>query len=72
MDEARKAQVLVDHMVDVLIKYGVVPAIKEILAMMGHDCGYCVYPTKRLSDEERKALRKDLDAMKFEEVYLNY
>lgn len=72
MDEARKAQVLVDHMVDVLIKYGVVPAIKEILAMMGHDCGYCVYPTKRLSDDERKALRKDLDDMKFEEVYLNY
>ena len=72
MDEARKAQVLVDHMGDVLIKSGVVPAIKEILAMMGHDCGYCVYPTKRLSDDERKALRKDLDDMKFEEVYLNY
>ena len=70
LEGARQAQFRVDRLIHVLIKYGVVPAIKEILAMEGFDCGACVYPTKRLTREEREALAKDLKDLEFEKNYL--
>lgn len=68
--EAQKAQYQVNRFIDICIKFGVVPTVKEILSMIGFDCGYCVYPTKRLSDEEKSNLRKELDAIQFEAEYL--
>ena len=44
--------------------------LKEILGRLGFDCGHCVYPQKRLSDEERAALAKALDDMDYEREYL--
>lgn len=62
---ARAAQLEADHLIDILIRYGVVPAIKEALGMMGFDCGCCVAPTKRLSEAERVSLRTELEAAGF-------
>lgn len=60
---ALKAQLDADHLIDVLVRYGVVPAIKEVLRIQGFDSGYCVAPSKRLSKEERTKLKKDLDTL---------
>lgn len=70
LQTAREAQFQVDHLIHVLVRYGVVPAVKEILNMLGYACGSCVAPAKRLSSGERSALRADLDALSFETVYL--
>lgn len=67
---AQQAQFRANQLISILIKYEVVPSVKEVLKMLGYDCGYGVYPTKRLSDDEIKALRRDLDAIEYEKYYL--
>ena len=62
-EKARKAQLESDHLVDVLVRYGVVPAIKAALGMLGFDCGACVAPTRRLGNSECAALRTELHAL---------
>lgn len=71
MEEAQDLQYRADRMIHILIRYGVVPSVKEILKRMGYDCGYCVYPTKRLGEEEVRKLYQELDEIHFEEEYLN-
>ena len=43
---------------------------KEILDMLGFDCGYSVYPQKRFTEEERAAFRAALKELRFEETYI--
>ena len=43
---------------------------KDALAMIGFDCGYQVYPQKRFTEEEQKAFRDALKAIRYEEEYL--
>ena len=57
-------------MIALLIKFGVVVGIKDLLDMLGFDCGYQVYPQKRFKDEEREAFRKALKEINFEEEYI--
>ena len=71
MEEAQDLQYKANRMIHILIRYGVVPSVKEILKRMGYDCGYCVYPTKRLGEEEVRKLYQELDEIHFEEEYLN-
>lgn len=71
MEEAQELQYKANRMIHILIRYGVVPSVKEILKRMGYDCGYCVYPTKRLGEEEVQKLYQELDEIHFEEEYLN-
>ncbi|MCI8852571.1 MAG: N-acetylneuraminate lyase [Lachnospiraceae bacterium] len=71
MEEAQKLQYKANRVIQILIRYGVVPSVKEILKRMGYDCGYCVYPAKRLELEEAQKLNKELDELRFEEEYVN-
>ena len=69
-DAAQQAQYKANKLIELLIKYGVVCGIKDILNMLGYDCGYQVYPQKRFTDEERSAFRAELKALHYEEEYL--
>lgn len=70
IDTARKTQYKANKLIEILLKFGVVCGIKEILASLGYDCGYQVYPQKRFTEDERKEFFKAVKALKFEEEYL--
>ena len=70
IEGARAAQFKANKLIEVLIRYGVQTGVKEILGRLGYDCGHCVYPLKRLSDEERKGLNDALDALHYEDEYV--
>ena len=46
--------------ISVILKHECIPAIKEIMNIKGFDAGSVVYPGKRFTEEERKALIDDL------------
>ena len=70
IEGARQAQYKANRLIEVIIRFGVQTSLKEMLGMLGYDCGFCVYPQKRLSDEERQGLRDALKAMHYEKEYL--
>jgi N-acetylneuraminate lyase len=66
---AQENQFRANRLIAVLLKYGVLASMKEILSLMGFDAGYCTFPLKRLSADESAGLRKDLKSLRFEEEY---
>jgi N-acetylneuraminate lyase len=70
INAAQKEQFKADKLIALLCRFNVLSAMKELLFMMGYDCGYCTYPLNRLTMEERKAFRSGLDSLHFEEEYL--
>ncbi len=65
IDRARGLQSQANRVIDAFIKHGGLPAAKEMMRMLGFDCGYCRRPFRRLSADEVAALRADLDAIGF-------
>lgn len=66
MEAAQKAQLYSVKMVEVLIKYGGgVRAGKEIMNLIGIECGPCRAPIKKFSNKEKLALKNDLEAIGF-------
>lgn len=70
LEAAQKAQFKANKLIEILLKFGVVTGIKDALRMIGFECGYQVYPQKRFSEEEQKAFRAALRAIRFEEEYI--
>lgn len=70
METARAAQFKANKLIEILLKFGVVCGIKDMLGMIGYDCGEQVYPQKRFTEEERAAFRAALKAIRYEEEYL--
>ena len=70
IEAAQREQFKANRLIEVLIKRGVIPGIKDILNMLGYDCGLCTYPMQRFTEEEREVLRRDIKALNFEEEYL--
>ncbi|MFN2154607.1 MAG: dihydrodipicolinate synthase family protein [Anaerolineae bacterium] len=62
---ARALQSQANRVIDAFIRHGGLPAVKEMMRMLGFDCGYCRRPFRRLSNEEVAALRADLDRIDF-------
>jgi N-acetylneuraminate lyase len=60
MEAARLIQTEVNTIIKVLLQVGVFPGVKEILNIMGIECGECCRPFRRLSGEEKEVLRKTL------------
>lgn len=56
-EEARALQGKINQFIQVILRYPVHPAIKELLAWSGIDCGSCIPPRRELTGEERTALR---------------
>lgn len=55
----------INHIVAVLIKHGVFPAVKHVLTANGFDVGHCAFPTKRLTEVQQTELMRDLAAVGF-------
>lgn len=67
---AQQAQFQANKLIEILLRYDVVCGVKDILGMLGYDCGYQVYPQKRFTDDERAAFRRALQDIRYEETYL--
>ena len=57
-----------NRVIDTFIRHGRLPAVKEMMRMIGFDCGYCRRPLGRLSADQVKALRADLEGIGFFEL----
>jgi len=60
IEEAKEIQFKINKVIPILIKYSLVPAIKEYFKYFDIDTGYAAYPGKRLTDDELKAMRIEL------------
>lgn len=69
-EAAQAAQFKANRLIAVLIRFGVVAGIKDILEMLGYDCGYQVYPQKRFTEDERTAFRAALGELRYMEEYI--
>lgn len=65
MEKACSLQSRSAHLVNVLLKYGVLPAGKAIMKLVGADCGPTRLPIRPLSSAQFDNLQKDLDAIGF-------
>ena len=59
---AQAMQFRINHMVEVLRRYGTLPATKESFRFRGIDAGDAAYPARRFTKEESEALRRELAA----------
>jgi N-acetylneuraminate lyase len=62
---ARQLQSQANRIIGTFLKHGGLPAVKEMMRLIGFDCGYCRRPFRRLSSGEVAALREELDAIGF-------
>lgn len=57
---ARTVQDRVNELIAIVLAYPLFPAIKQILAWQGFDCGVCAPPRRVLTASEKDRLRSDL------------
>ena len=71
--KAREVQFKANKMIDLLLSFGggCLAPVKAVLTEIGYECGYQVYPQKRLSEEELACLKKGLKELHYEEEYLD-
>jgi N-acetylneuraminate lyase len=62
---ARAMQSQANRVIDTFARHGGLPAVKEMMRMLGFDCGYYRRPFRRLSADEVAALRADLSQIEF-------
>jgi N-acetylneuraminate lyase len=59
-EEARLAQRRVNELIRITLGYPLFPAVKQILAWSGLDCGTCLPPRAPLTLEQQRSLQKSL------------
>ena len=62
---AQETQFRINRVIEVILKYGCIPAIKEVYTAMGYEAGNVAYPGKRYSDDEKALLIRDMKAAGF-------
>ena len=67
-DDARAAQQRVNALIRVTLQFPAFPAVKQILAWSGLDCGECLPPRGALDERQRRRLRDDLIAEGFDSL----
>ena len=65
-DAARHAQSRINELVEIGLRFPLVPAIKTILRWQGLDCGRALAPRRCLTEEESRCLRELLHASSFD------
>lgn len=60
LTKARAAQYKVDTLITAMLRRGGLASLKQMLEWNGFDVGYCTFPLKRLSKDEKKSLKKEL------------
>lgn len=63
IEGARKWQHTANRVVEILIKYGVIRALKGYLTVSGFDMGIPAYPQHPMSAEENAACKREIDAI---------
>jgi N-acetylneuraminate lyase len=63
---ARRIQDRINDLVQVVLRFPMLPAIKMLLAWSGIECGHAVAPRRRLTSEEERELREGITAIEFE------
>ncbi len=66
---AQAQQFKINHAIEIMLKHSLFPTLKHMLTVQGFDVGLPVFPTKRFTPEEEKALMDDLNAIRFFEDY---
>jgi N-acetylneuraminate lyase len=59
-DDARAVQREINELIALVARFPLFPAVKQILAWSGLDCGACLPPRTPLSESERQELRQAL------------
>ena len=59
---AQEVQYKVNHIIKLMLKYGVVRSGKAVLRMKGFDVGYPVLPQRRLSQDELERMKSEMTA----------
>ncbi len=62
LEDARALQYKVNRITSVMIKYEIIPAVKEMCSMMGFPSGNGKYPFGAMSEETKGAFTRDLAA----------
>jgi N-acetylneuraminate lyase len=65
IEQARQLQSQANRVIDTFLVHGGLPAVKEIMRMLGFDCGQCRRPFRPLDANEVSALRTDLERIGF-------
>ena len=65
MTEALEQQKKADKIINVMLRYSVIPVCKMILEEMGIEVGYASFPMTRYSKEERAVIKAELLAAGF-------
>ena len=65
MELARYEQSLAVRMIQAIAQHPFHPAMKEVLRILGHDCGPCRLPQPRLTPANVDELRGQLNSMGF-------
>jgi N-acetylneuraminate lyase len=65
LDEARRLQGLSVKMIRTISRWPFHPAMREIIKMIGLECGPCRLPLPRLTEDQVHELRKSLDQIGF-------
>lgn len=65
LNAARRYQAQANAAIDLLIKYGGLPAGKAVMKMIGIDCGPVRLPLKPLTSEQYETYRAELQAIEF-------
>ena len=53
---ARATQATINELIEILLRYPINPAVKQLLVWMGHDCGPVIAPRRPLTAEETVGL----------------
>jgi N-acetylneuraminate lyase len=66
-ERARCHQSMINRIIRIGLRYPGHSAIKQMLAMMGLDCGQCLAPRRPLAPQEERQMRADLIALELPE-----
>ena len=67
-EDARVAQQRVNELIRIVLRFPLFPAVKQILAWSGIDCGTCLPPRGPLDERQQSALRQQLRDTGFEKL----
>ncbi len=59
-DKALERQLKVNRVIDICIKYEVIPAVKYAATLMGYDVGEATYPLKAFNEEQKRSIEREL------------
>lgn len=68
VDRALELQIEANRVTAILQRFGFAGALREVMRMIGFDCGNPRLPALPLSDQDREALRLQLAGTRFEEL----